>query len=87
MAEGIKCGVNKVAKIMREHGIRSVRSVRHKKAQAAKNRHGLGMNILKRNFHATKPNQKWVSDTTFVRTPQGWLYLATIIDLGAVPDN
>jgi len=81
LAEGIKCGVNKVAKVMRKHGLRAVTSVRHKKAQAAKNRHGLGENILNRNFQATKPNQKWVSDTTFVRTTQGWLYLATVIDL------
>ena len=81
LVKGIRCGVNKVAKLMREHGLRSITSVRHKKAQAAKNRHGLGMNILNRNFRATKPNQKWVSDTSFVRTTQGWLYLATVIDL------
>jgi len=36
-------------------------------------------NILDRDFSADKPNEKWVSDTTFVYTRQGWLYLATII--------
>uniref|UniRef100_UPI0034DE804E IS3 family transposase n=1 Tax=Candidatus Thiodubiliella endoseptemdiera TaxID=2738886 RepID=UPI0034DE804E len=38
-------------------------------------------NILNREFIATTPNSKWVSDTTFVWTQQGWLYLATVIDL------
>jgi transposase InsO family protein len=38
-------------------------------------------NILDREFTAPTPNSKWVSDTTFIYTKQGWLYLATIIDL------
>jgi len=58
LAQGIKCGVNKIAKVMRKHGLRAVTSVRHKKAKAAKNRHGLGQNILNQNFQATQPNQK-----------------------------
>jgi len=38
-------------------------------------------NILNREFGATKPNQKWVGDITYIDTAQGWLYLATVIDL------
>ena len=38
-------------------------------------------NILNRKFDATKPNQKWVGDITYINTAQGWLYLATVIDL------
>jgi putative transposase len=38
-------------------------------------------NLLERNFMANKPNQKWVSDITYVQTTEGWLYLAMIIDL------
>jgi transposase InsO family protein len=38
-------------------------------------------NVLKRNFAATKPNQKWVTDVTYVSTRQGWGYLAAIKDL------
>lgn len=38
-------------------------------------------NILNRKFATDKPNRKWVSGTTFIRTKQGWLYLATIVDL------
>jgi len=66
---------------MNKHGIRAITSVRHKKAQAAKHTEGFALNILDRKFCAEEPNQKWVSDTTFIRTSQGWLYLAAIIDL------
>ena len=38
-------------------------------------------NILNRAFDASKPNQKWVGDITYINTEQGWLYLATVIDL------
>jgi transposase InsO family protein len=38
-------------------------------------------NILDRDFNATKPNQKWVTDITYILTPQGWAYLSTIKDL------
>ncbi|WP_345106046.1 IS3 family transposase [Candidatus Villigracilis vicinus] len=38
-------------------------------------------NVLNRDFVATKPNQKWVTDVTYIRTVQGWAYLSTIKDL------
>lgn len=37
--------------------------------------------LLKRDFSADKPNQKWVTDITYIQTREGWLYLATMIDL------
>jgi transposase InsO family protein len=45
--------------------------------------HGLPVaeNLLARDFTATRPNEKWVSDITYIRTREGWLYLAVIIDL------
>lgn len=38
-------------------------------------------NLLERDFKASKPNQKWVGDITYLRTKDGWLYLATVVDL------
>ena len=38
-------------------------------------------NLLARNFNASEPNKKWVSDITYIQTTEGWLYLAMIIDL------
>lgn len=80
-AKGIKVSLNKVASMMQQHGIHASTSIRHKKAKIARNTRGFTMNVLDRGFSADKPNKKWVSDTTFVHTRQGWLYLATIIDL------
>ena len=38
-------------------------------------------NLLERNFSASKPNEKWVTDITYIQTTEGWLYLAIFIDL------
>ena len=66
---------------MREHGIYSKLSIKHKKVKIPRNNVGFTDNKLDREFSAKYPNQKWVSDTTFIHTKQGWLYLATVMDL------
>jgi putative transposase len=38
-------------------------------------------NTLERQFNPTQPNQRWVTDITYIRTHEGWLYLAVVIDL------
>lgn len=38
-------------------------------------------NLLEQHFHADAPNQKWVSDITYIETREGWLYLAVVLDL------
>jgi len=38
-------------------------------------------NVLHRNFTATRPNQKWAGDITYIATGEGWLYLAVLMDL------
>ncbi|GHO18787.1 hypothetical protein MY011_50200 [Escherichia coli] len=38
-------------------------------------------NLLKQDFYASGPNQKWAGDITYLRTGEGWLYLAVVIDL------
>jgi transposase InsO family protein len=78
---GIECGINRVARIMKQHNIKAVMSTTHKRSHEATNTTGFANNKLNRNFRAQRPNQKWVSDTTFVATKQGWLYLAVIMDL------
>ena len=77
----IPCSLNKVAKMMHKNGIYSKLSIKHKKAKIPRNNVGFAANILDRKFNAQQPNQKWVSDTTFIYTKQGWLYLATVLDL------
>jgi len=80
-ANNISISLNKVARMMRENGLYANTSIKHKKAKIARNTRGFTDNILNRNFSSLIPNQKWVSDTTFVYTRQGWLYLAVVIDL------
>jgi putative transposase len=38
-------------------------------------------NLLQQDFHADRPNQKWTTDTTYIWTQEGWLYLAVVLDL------
>jgi putative transposase len=38
-------------------------------------------NLLQKDFHADQPNQKWTTDTTYIWTQEGWLYLAVVLDL------
>lgn len=66
---------------MSKNGIYAHFSIRHKKAKISRNTANFANNILNREFIATVLNSKWVSDTTFIYTKQGWLYLATIVDL------
>lgn len=80
-AQGVKAGLNRIARLMNKNGIHAHFSIRHKPAKIPRNNVNIASNILNRDFAAAAPNTKWVSDTTFVWSKQGWLYLATIIDL------
>jgi putative transposase len=72
---------NRVYRLMRDAGIRA-KTVKKYKATTNSN-HDLPVaeNLLNREFTAEKPNQKWVSDITYVWTDEGWLYLAGVMDL------
>ena len=65
---------------MRQQHIMAQR--RRRKAQKTESTHSFPVapNILKRDFTADAPNQKWMTDMTFVATSQGWLYLAGVMD-------
>lgn len=74
-------GRNRVARLMRQEGLygRRRRRFRH----TTKSRHGLPVapNRLAQDFASSAPNQKWVSDITYIPTGEGWLYLAVVLDL------
>lgn len=79
---GHKIAEKRVARIMRENGIvvspvRAWRCITTK----ADPLHAVAANDLDRDFSATAVNEKWVTDVTFVPTDEGWLYLASMIDL------
>lgn len=78
---GETVSVNRVAKLMKTAGIQSKMAKRFVITTNSKNTLAPAPDRLKRDFSTTKPNQAWVSDTTFIRTRQGWLYLAMMLDL------
>lgn len=79
--QGETVGKNRVYKIMKKAGIRSQRGYkRHKGFRSGKQAH-VASNKLARQFQAEKPNQSWVTDFTYIRTHEGWLYLTVVIDL------
>ena len=79
--KGLYASRQRVARIMRKHGIRAKTRRRFKVTTNSKHRHFISPNLLKQNFSAESPNRIWVSDITYIRTYEGWLYLTVILDL------
>jgi len=80
-ADGVDCGKHRIARLRAKAGIEARRKRRfrvtvehHKSAQAS-------ADLLDRQFTAQAPDSVWVGDMTFVRTRQGWLYLAMLLDV------
>jgi putative transposase len=81
MAEGATCSVNRVARLMKVANIQSKMAVKFVITTNSKNTLQPAPDLLKRQFTVHSSNKAWVSDTTFIPTRQGWLYLAVILDL------
>lgn len=80
-AQGVPCCVNTVAKIMRKDGLRARTKRKYKATTDSSHSLPVAENLLARDFERSAPNQVWVSDITFIPTDEGWLYLATTLDL------
>src|SRR5262245_2057176 len=77
---GETCSKHRVARLMRINGIRAAYGYRAKRRSASEPS-ALIPNSLLRNFTVSKRNAAWVTDITYIRTWQGWLYLAVVMDL------
>ena len=66
---------------MRGMGLTPPRPRRHRKTTVQEPTHSVAPNELARDFTATRPNERWVTDITYVWTDEGWAYVATILDL------
>ena len=77
----VKCSENRVARLMRAHNIRVKQSKKRKLTTKANKNHQKAPNLLDRGFSASRPNEKWTTDITYVFTSEGWLYLAIVLDL------
>lgn len=80
-AEGQCVGKHRVARIMRLNGWRAKAAKKFKATTNSNHRLPVAPNLLQQNFSAHHPNEKWVSDITYVWTEEGWLYLAVVMDL------
>ena len=78
---GVCCSENRVAKLMQDNNIRAKRSRKFKATTNSRHNLPVAENLLNREFEVTRPNSVWVSDITYIRTDEGWLYLAGVIDL------
>jgi transposase InsO family protein len=75
------CGENRVARLMREDGLRAKTKRRFKATTDSKHDFAVAPNLLNRDFYPEAPNQVYAGDITYVWTAEGWLYLAVVIDL------
>jgi putative transposase len=76
--QGIVCGKNRVARIMRDSGIRVKIKMRFKKTTDSGHGYPVAPNLLIENKQA---DRLWVSDITFIRTREGWLYLSAVMNV------
>ncbi len=81
-AQGEPCSVNRVARLMRQEGLQG-RAPRRRRVVTTDSKHTLPVapNRLAQGVEVTAPDQVWVSDITYLGTDEGWLYLATVMDL------
>ena len=75
------CGDNRVAARMQTLGLRAKGKRKYKATTQSNHTLPVAPNLLEQHFEAEAPNQKWVSDITYVWTDEGWLYLAVVLDL------
>jgi transposase InsO family protein len=82
LQRGEPCGHNRVARLMQKAGLRSKTKRRFRvKTTDSKHGHPIAPDRLDQDFRASAANRVWVSDITYIPTDEGWLYLASTMDL------
>ena len=78
---GLDVGHRRVGRLMRQNGISVVRTHKYKVTTDSNHKFNIAPILLNRNFLADRRNQKWVVGISYIRTREGWLYLAVVLDL------
>jgi len=81
LARGLSCSRPRVARIIKAAGIKAKMSRLFKRTTRANPKAVVVPNLLNQEFKAQAPNQKWLSDISYIRTLEGWLYLAVVLDV------
>jgi putative transposase len=79
--DGFEVSKRRVERAMRAAGIIGTPRARHKTTTRANPEHPAAPNVLKQDFTASRPDERWVTDITYIWTDEGWCYLAAILDL------
>jgi len=80
---GLLVGRRRTARLMRENGLRARQKRRFKRTTDSHHGWPVAPNLLDQDFTATRPDEKWGADISYIWTREGWLYLAVVIDLFA----
>ena len=78
---GVRCSGKRVRRLMRQLGIRGAHRRRYRKTTERDASLAVAPDLMNRDFSATRPDEKYVADITYIRTWEGWLYLAVILDV------
>jgi putative transposase len=81
LSQGVKVSRPLVAKLMKQAGLRSIAKKKYMLTTDSKHNYPVMPNLLNRKFLADKKNTKWVSDITYIKTQEGFLYLTVVLDL------
>jgi transposase InsO family protein len=79
--QGIVCSENRVARLMRSRDLRAKQKNRYRTTTRPNKADPVAPNLVDQDFEAERPNQKWLTDITYISTEEGWLYLAAVLDL------
>jgi len=79
--QGYQVSRRRIGRLMKAQGLFCKTKKKFKATTNSKHDNPVAQNHLNREFTANAPNQKWVGDITYIWTAEGWLYLATVIDL------
>lgn len=77
---GERCGINRVHRLMKLAGLEAQVGYRKPRSRGGE-QHVVTPNILDRQFDPARPDQSWVTDITYIKTHEGWLYLGAVMDL------
>ena len=80
-ADGIKVSRPRIARLMCRNGIKSIMRRKNRVTTNSNHLYPVNPNLLLRDFSTTGTGEKWVSDITYIRTGEGWLYLTVVMDL------
>ena len=80
-ADGIKVSRSRIARLMGDNGIKSIMKRKYRVTTNSNHLYPVNPNLLLRDFSTTGTGEKWVSDITYIRTGEGWLYLTVVMDL------